>query len=159
MSNELIISAFVTFLHDLFTAVWIGGLIAMGLTTLPAARKVLAGSQIRQFMDAILQRQSALVYVSMIGLVVTGALQANRNPAFQGLFSLGNAYTTALTLKHILVLAMIIVSLFRSLALRHRSTLAGSLQETLSMRLLLVNIILGVAVLLISGFVAALASA
>ncbi|HQY91429.1 MAG: CopD family protein [Caldilinea sp.] len=159
MSSDFIILATVIFLHDLFTTIWIGGLIALGLTTLPTAKKMLEGSQTRQFMDAILRRQSVLVYISMIGLVVTGAIQANRNPAFQGLFSLGNAYTTALTLKHLLVAVMIVVALFRSLGLRHRATSSSLFQEKLSIRLLSLNIILGVAVLMISGFMTALASA
>jgi len=33
--------AIVTFLHDLFTAVWIGGVITLGITVLPSAKKVL----------------------------------------------------------------------------------------------------------------------
>ncbi|MCK4489556.1 MAG: hypothetical protein KAU23_04810 [Anaerolineales bacterium] len=37
----------------------------------------------------------------------TGLLQANRSPAFEGLFSFGNAYSTVLAIKHILVVAII----------------------------------------------------
>ncbi|MBE2238281.1 MAG: CopD family protein [Caldilineaceae bacterium] len=159
MSSDSIVLALVIFLHDLFTAIWVGGLITLGLTVLPAAKKMLAGAQTRQFMDAILQRQSVLVYISILGLVVTGAMQANRTPAFQGLFGLGNAYTTALTVKHILVAVMIVVALLRSLGLRRRSTSPSPFQEKLSIRLLFLNLLLGVAVLLLSGFMAALASA
>lgn len=158
MSSDFIVLALVVFLHDLFTAIWIGGMIALGLATLPAAKKSLQGSQVGQFMDAVLQRQSLLVYISIIGLVVTGALLANRNPAFQGLFSLANPYSTALTVKHILVVTMIVVALMRSLGLRRRTTPPGSSQEKRSSPLLLLNIIMGVAVLLINGFMAALAS-
>jgi putative copper export protein len=86
-------------------------------------------------------------------------MQANRTPAFQGLFGLGNAYTTALTVKHILVAVMIVVALLRSLGLRRRSTSPSPFQEKLSIRLLFLNLLLGVAVLLLSGFMAALASA
>ncbi len=41
MSAQTIIFALVTFLHDLFTAVWIGGLITLGLTVMPSVKKVL----------------------------------------------------------------------------------------------------------------------
>jgi len=152
--------AIVTFLHDLFTAVWIGGLITLGLTVLPSAKKVLGmGPQTKKLMDAIQKRLSVLVYVSIAGLLLTGLLLSNRNPAFQGLFSFGNPYSTVLALKHVLVLAMIAVSLYRSLILGRRSGPSTPSQEKLSAGLLFFNIILGVAILLLSGFSVALGSA
>lgn len=54
-----IVFAFVTFLHDPFTAIWIGGLIVIGVTILPAAMKVLGKDpQTRQLMDTV-QGQTA----------------------------------------------------------------------------------------------------
>ena len=154
MPANTIVFALVTFLHDLFTAVWIGGLITLGLTVLPSAKKVLGkGPQIKKLLDTIQKRNRVLVYVSMIGLVLTGFLQSNRSPAFQGLFSFGDVYATILSIKHILVIAMIAVSLYRSLALAHTSTPA---QEKLKATLLILNIVFGVGVLLLSGFVAVL---
>jgi uncharacterized membrane protein len=151
--------ALVTFLHDLFTVVWIGGLIALGLTTLPAAMKVLGkGLQTRQLMDTIQRRQRVLVYVSILGLLVTGVLQAGQVPEFQGLFRFGPAFSTVLSLKHILVLAMIAVALTRSLLLGGRNKPAGPAQEKLKAALLYLNISLGIAVLLLSGFGAALST-
>ena len=159
MPAKQIVFAVVTFLHDLFTAVWVGGLITLGITVLPSAKEVLGmGPQTKKLMDAIQKRLSVLVYVSIVGLVLTGFLQANRSPAFQGLFSFGNLYSTVLTLKHILVLAMIAVALYRSLVLGRRSGPSTPSQEKLSAGLLFLNIVLGVAVLLLSGFSAALAS-
>lgn len=159
MPAKQTIFALVIFLHDLFTAVWIGGVITLGITVLPSARKVLGmGPQTKQLMDAIQKRLSVLVYVSIVGLVLTGLLQANRSPAFQGLFSFGNPYSTVLTLKHVLVLAMIAVALYRSLVLGRRTGPSTPSQEKQSVRLLFLNIVLGITVLLLSGFVAALGS-
>jgi putative copper export protein len=159
MPAKQIVFAVITFLHDLFTAVWVGGLITLGITVLPSAKKVLGmGPQTKKLMDAIQKRLSVLVYVSIVGLVLTGFLQANRSQAFQGLFSFGNPYSTVLTLKHILVLAMIAVALYRSLVLGRRSGPSTPSQEKLSAGLLFLNIVLGVAVLLLSGFSTALAS-
>ena len=142
----------VTFLHDLFTAVWIGGLITLGLTVLPAARQVLGkGPQMKELLAAIQKRLSVLVYVSIVGLILTGVLQARRNPAFEGLFAFGNAYSTALSLKHIVVVVMVGVALFRSLVLGRRERQTPS-QERLSMGLLLANLVLGILVLLLTGF-------
>jgi len=154
MPNNTIFFALVTFLHDLFTAVWIGGLITLGLTVLPSAKQVLGkGPQTKKLLGTIQKRNSVLVYVSMIGLLLTGLLQANRSPAFQGLFSFVNVYATILSIKHILMIAMIAVTLYRSLALAHASTPA---QEKLKATLLILNIVFGVSILLLSGFVAVL---
>jgi uncharacterized membrane protein len=156
MSTKTVVFALVTFLHDLFTAVWIGGLITLGLSVIPSARKVLGkGPQTKRLVDAFQKRHSVWVYVSLAGLVITGLLQANRTAAFQGLLSFGNTYSAVLAVKHILVLAMIAITLYRSLALGSTSTPS---QEKLKAGLLITNIVFGVGVLLLSGFVAALSS-
>lgn len=156
MPTKTIVFALVTFLHDLFTAVWIGGLITLGLTVMPTAKKILGkGPETKKLMNAIQKRHSVLIYVSLVGLVLTGLLQANRNSAFLGLFSFGNTYTAVLAVKHILVLAMIVIALYRSLALAQASTPA---QEKLKATLLILNIVFGVSILLLSGFVTALSS-
>ncbi len=159
MSVQQIVFALVTFLHDLFTAVWVGGLFTLGIIVLPSARKVLgAGPQTKQLMDAIQKRLSVLVYISIVVLAVTGILLANRNPAFQGLFSFGNPYSTVLTLKLILVLAMVAVALIRSLVLGRQRGPATPSREKLSAGLLFINILLGIVVLLLTGFAVALSS-
>lgn len=156
MPTKTIVFAMVTFLHDLFTAVWIGGLITLGLTVMPSIKKMLGkGPETKKLMDTIQKRQSVLTYVSLVGLVLTGLLQANRTSAFLGLFSLGNTYSAVLAVKHILVLAMIVIALYRSLALSKTTTHA---QEKLKAVLLILNIIFGVSILLLSGFATALSS-
>jgi len=156
MPTKTIVFALVTFLHDLLTAVWIGGLITLGLTVMPSVKKILGkGPETKKLMDAIQKRHSVLVYISMIGLVLTGLLQANRTSAFLGLFSFGNTYSAVLAVKHILVLAMIAIAIYRSLALAKAST---PTKEKLKAALLILNIIFGVGILLLSGFTAALSS-
>ena len=156
MPAKTITFALITFLHDLFTAVWIGGLFTLGLTVMPSVKKTLGkGPQTKKLMDTIQKRHSVWVYVSLIGLIITGLLQSNRSPDFLGLFSFGNAYSATLAIKHILVLAMIAIALYRSLALESTSTPA---EEKLKVRLLVLNIVLGISILLLSGFTAALSS-
>jgi putative copper export protein len=154
-----IVFAIVTFLHDLFAVVWIGGLITLGITVLPSAKKVLGmGPQTKKLMGTIQKRLSVLVYASIVGLVLTGLLLANRSLAFQGLFSFGNAYSTMLTLKHLLVLAMIAVALYRRLVLGRRSRALSLAQEKLNVALLFLNVALGIAILFLSGFSTVLSS-
>lgn len=157
MNTQTIVFGLVTFLHDLFTAVWIGGLITLGLTVMPAVKKVLGkGPETKKLMDTIQKRNSVLVYASMVGLVLTGLLQANRSTAYIGLFSFGNAYSAVLAVKHILVMLMIAIALYRSLALAKTST---PKQERLKKVLMMSNIVFGIIVLMLSGFAAALSSA
>jgi len=156
MPTKTIISGLVIFLHDLFTAAWIGGLITLGLTVLPSIKKVLGKTpETKKVMAVIQKRHSVFVYVSIIGLMLTGLLQANRNTAFLGLLSFGNTYSAVLAAKHILVLAMIFIALYRSLALAKGFS---PTQEKLKAILLFLNIVFGVGILLLSGFTAALSS-
>ena len=160
MPVQQIVFALVVFMHDLFTAVWIGGLITLGLTVLPASRKVLGmGRETRKLMDAIQKRLRVLVYISIVVLAITGALQANRNPAFGGLFSFSNPYSAILSVKHVLVLGMIAVALVRNLVLGRRGGRPVTpSEEKVKAGLLVANIVLGISVLLLTGFAAALAA-
>lgn len=66
MQGNVLMFTFVTFLHDLFTAVWIGGLIATGAVVLPAAKKLFGmGPQTWRLMQAVQRRLRVLVYISM----------------------------------------------------------------------------------------------
>lgn len=151
--------ALITFFHDFFTVVWIGGLFALALVVLPVALKTWGrGPETRRLMDAIQRRLSPLVYVSIVGLAVTGALLGRRNPAYGGLFSFANPYSTVLSLKHLLVLLMVAVALLRSVALRAVEGPSRPTVERLKGALLYLNLALGLLVLLLSGFSAALAA-
>ncbi len=151
--------AIVTFLHDLFTVIWVGGMITLGVVVMPSAVKVLGkGPQTKQLMDTIQKRLSELVYVSIVGLVLTGLLLSRRSPAFLGLFHFGNTYSAVLSIKHILVLAMMAIALYRSLALGPRKGPLTPSQEKLKAALLFINIALGIALLLLSGICAAVSA-
>lgn len=155
--SQQIVFAIVTFLHDLFTVIWIGGLVVLGGVVMPAAREVLGlGPQTRRLMTAIQKRLGVLVYISIVGLLVTGVLLSRRAAAFEGMFRFGNPYSLALGIKHLLTLLMIAVTLLRSVVLR-RAT--GPALERLKGALLFLNMALGILVLLLSGFSAALSSA
>ena len=159
MPSKQIVFSLVTFLHNLFTAIWIGGLITLGITVFPSARAVLGkGPETKTLMTAIQKRLSPAIYVSIVGLIVTGVLLARRAPAFHGLFGFGSPYATVLSLKHVLVVLMVGIALVRSLVLGRKDA-PRARREKLKAGLLLVNMVLGVGVLLLSGFSAAMASA
>ncbi len=160
MPSKQVVFALVTFLHDLFTVLWIGGLATLGIVVLPAARQVFGpGGELRKLIDAVQRRLSWVVYASMVGLILTGILLSRRSPSFTGLFQTGNLYSLVLTIKHVFVIAMVGIGLYRRLALVPRRGPADAAREKRSMALIYLNLALGVIVLLLSGFSAALASA
>jgi putative copper export protein len=158
MATKQIVFAVMTFLHDLFTAAWIGGLLTLVLSVLPAARKLLGKQETQRLMDAIQDRLSIVVYVSMVGLAATGMLLSNRSPNFAGLFGFGTPYATVLSLKHLAMVAMVAVALVRSLVLPRMKRPAPE-RAKWSLALLMGNLALGVLVLLLTGFLVALGAA
>ncbi|MGC9347403.1 MAG: CopD family protein [Anaerolineae bacterium] len=155
MPTKQAVFAVVTFLHDLFTATWIGGLLTLTLSVLPAARKLLGKQETQRLMDAIQQRLSVVVYVSIVGLAATGMLLSNRSPDFTSLFGFSTAYSTLLSVKHLAVVAMVAIALVRSLVLPRMQRPAPQ-RARWSLALLLTNLGLGILVLLLTGFLVAL---
>ncbi len=148
--------AIVSFLHNLFAVTWIGGMIAIGLTFRPTVVQVLGQTpQTKKVLSTMQKRQSILAYISMVGLAITGAVMAKHSPHFLGLFHFGNPYANTLAIKHIFVILMVLIALVRTLVL---SKGKGTPQRArLSATLLYLNIALGIGVLLLSSFSAALA--
>lgn len=157
MAVKTLVFAFVSFFHDLFTVIWMGGLVVTVLSYMPALKEALGpGPQIKKVMMAFQKRQSIWVYVSMGGLILTGLLMSNQNPEFEHLFGFGNAYSVTLSIKHILVILMIGITLYRSLILSRPQAATTPEKEHLNFQLLIINVVLAVAVLFTSGLVAAL---
>ena len=157
MAAKTLVFAFVSFFHDLFTVIWMGGLVVTVLSYMPALKEALGpGPQIKKVMMAFQKRQSLWVYVSMGGLILTGLLMSNRNSGFEHLFGFGNAYSVILSIKHILVILMIGITLYRSLILSRPQAALTAKKEHLSFQLLIINVIIAIAVLFTSGLVAAL---
>ncbi len=173
MEPKMIVFTMMTFLHDLFTAVWVGGLMATALAVFPTVRKQLGrGPKRKQFMTGFQKKLRIPVYISIGGLIITGILMSRQSSMFQGYFHWDNRYSTVLSLKHVLVLLMIAATVVRSLALggppampgekpgnpaiprassRDSHAFAPSAKERISMALLLVNVALGIGVLFLSA--------
>lgn len=157
MPEKFILIALMTFLHDLFTAIWIGGMFTLGLTVFPSIKKVLGmGPQTVQLINTIQKKLSKLVYICIIGLFISGAILANTVPSFQGLFHFGNTYSLILGIKHILFIVMIIIAILRSQVIgRNMKGPNPKVAKTKAVMLIL-NMFLGLLVLLLSGFSSAL---
>jgi len=149
----------VLFLHNLFTVVWVGGLIILGVVVLPVTSRALGkGAKTKELIDKIQNRLSVFVYVSMFGLLVTGMLLARSAPQFEGLFTFANGYSTVLTVKHIVVILMVVVALFRRIVLKRRGETMQPRRRKAGLGLLYANVFLGIVVLLLSAMSVVLAS-
>lgn len=154
--QSFILFGMVKFLHDLFTAIWIGGMIVMATSVLPSLRNVLGVSpQTKKLSDTIMSRLSKLVLLSMIGLLLTGVMMSNRSPLFEGFLTVSNEYSLVLSVKHLIIALMVILSLFRSHGL-NRMNINPQKQNKISMLVLVLNVVLGIGVLFVSGMLAAL---
>ena len=148
MPAQLYVNTIVSFIHDLLTAVWIGGLFMMTLTLMPAARKALGkGPEMLNLMEKVKEHHRRFIYVAIPGLLATGLFLGKSNPIPKGLFSFTNPYDSAMTIKLILLVAMTVIALMRS----RRTPKPGEGEKSAAM-LMIANLILGLIVLLLSGY-------
>ena len=151
--DQIMIVSIVMLLHNLFTAIWIGGMFTLLFTVLPTLKKELGQDpKTQQLVLAIQKRLSLLVYFSILILLVTGLMLANRSPLYSGVLSTSNSYSLWLTVKHILYALMIVVAVARS-QLIDRMSLSKPQNQKVKMFLLVTNVCLAVIVLFLSGYI------
>ena len=151
-------------LHMLATVLWIGGLAALGLIILPAARKTLDAPAYADFLVGLQKRLDPLGWFSVIVLLASGMLQMSSSPHYEGFLSIGNLWAGAILVKHLLFGVMLLVSgyltwglmpaLQRAALLRSKGKASPAETEALQNRevlLLRANLILGVLVLLLTA--------
>ena len=94
----------------LATVVWIGGLAALTLLVLPAARKTLDAGAYANLLKAIQRRLDPLGWICLLILAVTGMFQMSASPNYQGFLEIGSRWAAAILIKHLVFFAMILVS-------------------------------------------------
>ena len=108
--SEWIISASF-FLHLLATVAWIGGLVMLALVVQPVLNRTVPAAQERaRLLEAILKRFQPIANLSLAVLILTGMVQTFTSRFYKGFLRLDNTWAQAIFLKHIAVLAMIIVA-------------------------------------------------
>ncbi len=98
-------------LHMLATIFAVGGLATLSLLVLPAARSILDLVTQAAFLEKVLRRLEMLGWFCLAALVVTGMFQLSANPNYGGYFSISNGWAQAILVKHLLVGAMVVVSM------------------------------------------------
>ena len=102
--------ALVYWLHLLATVTWIGGIVAISILVLPAARKSLKPLDQLAFLEALQKRLEPLAWVSLGMLIATGLFQLSANSHYNGFFDVSTQWSLAILVKHGLVGVMIVVS-------------------------------------------------
>jgi uncharacterized membrane protein len=143
----------------LATIAWIGGLAAVVLLVLPAARQNLPESAYPGFLESMQRRLDPLGWLSLAVLVGTGLFQMSASPHYQGFLAFENTWAKAILFKHLAFLGMIAVSAFltwgvlpgmRRLALKRakgKETPEIARLESREVLLLRLNFLLGVIIL------------
>jgi uncharacterized membrane protein len=97
-------------LHMLATVTWIGGLVAISLLVLPAARVTLGPADQLRLITAMQKRLEPIAWFSMGLLVVTGLFQLSSNPHYDGFLSTSGQWSIAILVKHSLAVIMAVTS-------------------------------------------------
>ncbi len=157
-------------LHLIATIVWVGGLALLGLVVWPVAQRTLAAPQLAALMDALHRRFTPLAYLSLGVLIVTGMIQLVGDKNYMGALQFTNTWSRVILVKHLLVGAMIAVSVYMNMSLepalrrlalletRPSQTVTGSIAalRRRRARLTQINFICGILVLLLTAVATAL---
>lgn len=151
MSN-LLLPILVRSLHNIFTSLWIGGMLFMVLTFLPVIRNAIEDKKIQgEVTTQVLIRQSRWVYLGIIILMVSGLLLSRQSGQTKGFLDFGNQYAVILSIKHILVIVITLIAVIRSTVFRDTAISKNQAKKKISMALLLINTMLGIAILVLSS--------
>jgi len=144
-------------LHDLFTVMWIGGLLTTALSFMPVFKKFREKiNGLVDLLDAYQKKLANFLLISIAGLWITGLLLSKQSPAYSGFMNFSSTPNALLSIKHIFIIIMIIIALYRRFVLgRKLKSFSENQQKTYGI-LLMVNALLGVVVLFLSGIGASL---
>lgn len=99
-------------LHMLATVIWLGGLAALALIVLPAARSTLPGSTYSAFLGRVEMRLQSIGWFSLGVLTVTGMFQMSGSPNYEGFLAITSLWAGALLAKHLAIGLMVLLGIF-----------------------------------------------
>lgn len=155
-----IVFGIVRSLHDLFTALWIGGILTTALSFMPVFKK--SKKKINGLVELLVhyqKRLSTFALISILGLWLTGLLLNNQSPAYSGFLNFSTTTNSLLSIKHSIIFVMIIIAVYRRYVLGQKVEKFNHKQQNLYGMLLMVNSVLAVVVLFLSGIGASLSQA
>ncbi|HLF25962.1 MAG TPA: CopD family protein [Anaerolineae bacterium] len=153
------------FLHLIATVVWIGGLVTMALVVWPGLRRaVREEAALAPIIETLDARFKPLANLSLAALIITGLIQMNASPLYNGLLNLSNVWAQAIFFKHISIIGMIGVGALMNFGVqpalqRHALLLAAGAADAAEAahlhrrlnRLTQLNLALGIVVLVLTA--------
>ena len=152
-------------LHIVATVTWIGGLIALSVLVIPAARRTLQPGDYAALLDRLQAGLQRIGWLSLAVLIATGMFQMSAHPAYEGFLTIPNAWSVAILIKHILIGFMVLTGAYLTWgimpSLRRMALLRAAGQnldaaKDLALhkresRVLTINLILSILVLLLTA--------
>jgi len=149
---QTILPTILLFLHNVFTATWIGGLLLMVLVILPGLKKNPDIKEPKVAVLSVQKRLSVVAIISMVGLAVTGMLMNRLLAGNRGLFNFTTPYMVMLSIKHILMLMMVGLAVIRLTLNKKNEKRNNPKTEKISMMILMLNALAGLVVLFLSAY-------
>jgi putative copper export protein len=149
----------INFLHELFTVIWVGGMLLLVFVIMPILKKQFEGEKLQQINKKIQNRLSIFTYVSIVVLMATGLLLTKlTDPSGTSYFiSFESTFATLLSIKHILFILMALIAIFRSAILDRIKGIEKKVSNKISKILLLSNVIFAIVVLFLSSYLGVIA--
>ncbi len=99
-------------LHIVATVTWVGGLIALSVLVIPAARRTLQPGDYAALFARLQAGLQRVGWLSLAVLIATGMFQMSAHPAYEGFLAISNAWSVAILIKHILIGFMVLVGAY-----------------------------------------------
>jgi uncharacterized membrane protein len=90
---HLILLTVINWLHLFATVAWIGGMTTNLLVLLPSIREALEPAVMGKLMGGVMKRFRIVTYISIVVLIVTGAVMTTFNASYMGLALFGNLWS------------------------------------------------------------------
>ena len=156
--QNIFVFSIIKSLHDLFTVLWIGGLLTTAFSLMPALKSLgLKKEYSNNLLKNYQRRLRILALISVVVLWITGILLAKQSGSNVGFLNFSTQYQSLISIKHIIVIVMIVIAVFRGFVLGKKVENFTPKQQKTYAALLFFNAFLGIVVLFLSGFSAAMA--
>jgi uncharacterized membrane protein len=99
--DNLYVKTLLSFIHNLATIIWIGGMFINILVFMPTAKKVLDPDNNGRLMQTVMKRFRIVVYTSIVILGVTGIPLKIVNPNYINIINFENQWEIVSFVKHL----------------------------------------------------------
>lgn len=152
-------------LHILATVTWIGGLMALAVLVIPAARRTLQPIDYAALLGRVQSNLQRVGWLSLAVLVGTGLFQMSAHPAYEGFLAISNTWAVAILIKHLVIglmvlaggyLTWVVMPALQRIALQRAAggTVNAAMDAELRKReslVLTLNLVLSIVVLLLTA--------